>query len=316
MLTTRGVVTYTSKEDILNQFSQLSIFRMFAPEHTPIVLRKVIKSPLRKDNNPSFVLLGEENGTIVYYDFATGETGDCFDFAMEITGKSFKQILHSLSNRTNLPVKQIEQSSERRQDKSDFKFYNRRFNDLDKVFWESYNITRETLNVFNVTPVSFYLVNSSPIYPNTLCYKFKVGSRYKVYQPKNRVKYLGNTNKNSIQGYTQIDQLSDCLYIVSSLKEVMVMYELGYSAIAFNSESTLPKEEIMNYFKEIYDTIYVLYDWDESGRYFSELVSKKYGFINITSDKVQKTKDLSDFSKKYGLFELNKKIKNERNKIS
>lgn len=312
MYNTKQIITYVDKDDILSQFSQLAIFNHFSPSNVELNIKQLVNSPLREDKHPSFILLEGDNGVVYYYDFADGDTGDCFDFAMKITGKTFKEVLYSLAKKTTLPITKIKNSKIINQSKSEFYPYYRAFSYTDKQYWQSYHISRNTLDFFKVSSLTCYRINGKAVYPKK-AYLYKVGSRIKIYQPEDTPKFVGNTNKNSIQGYTQIDKMANELFIVSSLKEVMVMYELGFTAVAFNSESSLPKDYIIDYFKAIYDNIYILYDWDEGGYYLSDVASKKYNIPNITEKFIQKEKDLSDFVKENGLNKLKKLINNARN---
>ena len=56
-------------------------------------LKKAIRSPLRKDENPSFSIFQGEGGKWLWHDFATDESGDAVSFLMAMDSLDFKEAL-------------------------------------------------------------------------------------------------------------------------------------------------------------------------------------------------------------------------------
>lgn len=83
-------------ENLLSRLSKEAIFRAFI--NTPFTLEKPISSPLREDNNPSFVVFEGKRG-LMYYDFATGERGDCFQLVKELYKCNFDEALKIIATR-------------------------------------------------------------------------------------------------------------------------------------------------------------------------------------------------------------------------
>lgn len=307
MITTKHIIN--SKQDIYSNYSQLDIYNAFI--NTTLEVGKLTNSPLRQDNNPSFIIIPGQ--VLIYFDFSTGDTGDCVSFVMRRLGVTYSQAINLISKQFKHSDNKIKYFKEL--EKSTIKVWYRDWEIQDKIFWDSFHITKKTLLHLKVYPILRYKINKYLFEADQLSYCYNVGSRLKIYQPENKLyKFSGNTNQNSIFGYSQMDFSKKELYIVSSLKEVAIMYELGYAAIAPNSESSLFKKEIMDFIKSKYNDIYVLFDWDEAGINFSKRFCNYYGNLhNIIIEAEEK--DLSDYSRSFGLHNVNKLIKNGKNNL-
>tara|TARA_R110002020_G_scaffold85441_3_gene210912 strand:+ start:3703 stop:4647 length:945 start_codon:yes stop_codon:yes gene_type:complete len=310
---TKNVKPELTKEIVLSKINELDIFNLFSEEE--IYPNVTICSPLRIDNRPSFVVL-KSYKKLIWFDFKFGHTGDVFDFVMLKCKCNFKEALVKIIDRVNkgyTPIK-CEEDSISNYKKELISFYTP-FTEKDKEFWQSFNISRKTLTYFNCTAISKYTLDGYTFNSDNLAYKYKVGNRIKLYQPFSKdYKYFGNTNKNSIQGYEFMNFSKSDLYIVASYKEIMIMHELGFTAIAPNSESSLFKKEIMEYLHSKFTRIYVLFDWDDAGKAASLKYHNYYNNLELINiPKSTEEKDLSDYSKKYGLQETLKLIKKWQN---
>jgi DNA primase len=185
--------------EILLRVDELDIFSYYIPN---LELGRTINSPLRKDKRPSFVVFNSKatKRRILYKDFATGDTGSCFDLVMQMYGVNLigslkiidKDLNIGLSNGVAKPkrvmqhhYKPIEQSE------TIIEITSRKWNGReDKDFWSKYNIHASTLNKFGVYPIKYVWINgniitthknSNPIYG----YKFYKDSKitWKIYQP-------------------------------------------------------------------------------------------------------------------------------------
>ena len=126
------------------------------------------------------------------------------------------------------------------------------------------------------------------------------GSLYKVYMPKNLDKKFIKV-KNYIQGEDQLTYKSKYLIITSSLKDLMVFNKLGIQnieAVAPDSENTMINENKIDEFKEKYEKIIVLFDFDLPGQTAAEKYKNKY---NLDFILLPLEKDLSDSVKVHGI---------------
>ena len=168
--------------------------------------------------------------------------------------------------------------------------------------------------MFGVEPISHFWINNNRFTCKSISYAFRFKNRYKIYSPyEEKNKWLSNTRKTDIQGYNQLPYKGEHLIITSSLKDVMCLYELGYPAIALQSEMQIPEEKLISELKSRFTTIDVLYDNDfdketNPGQTVAKKICDLYGFKNICIPDEFKSKDPSDLVNKVGNFNELKNI--------
>ena len=92
----------------------------------------------------------------------------------------------------------------------------------------------------------------------------------------------------------------DLLVITKSLKDIMVLYEMGYCAVSPSSETTFIPEDILNDLKARFKKILILFDNDETGIKKAQEYSSKYNLIQFVIDNKFNAKDISDAVKLNG----------------
>jgi len=287
-----------------------------------VVFDKKIKSPLRNnDDNPSFIIY---SNNWVFVDFAYAK-GDWLNFVCYKYNLNYSQAITKIAsdfNLTNSAFNNIVENNNivitknsKTYNKKEFKIIYRNWNTNDKNFWLQFNISKKTLDFFNVKPIiGFWTTNKNSEWfffkTDYISYVYHIGSRIKIYQPlrtNDNFKFLGNTSKNSVQGYTQIDFLKPQLIITSSLKDVMVLYENGYQAIAPSSESTVISQTIIDF---LLDNLpentkpIIFYDWDDPGINLAKTHSAIYKIPFVIPNNYKellnlKIKDPSDHQKHF-----------------
>jgi len=299
---------FTSKniKHEIQKYSDFEIFKHYCPD---VSLSRNCQSPLRNDDSDaSFNLFYNRNGNLTFHDFGLGVSGNVFEFVKLLYGISYEDsVIRIYKDLKGVPHnKKI--VTRKTNTKSKFNYGLRKPLVKDKMFWKQYLNSLSTLNVGKVYPLNYFVINNNFFKPSN-AYLFKVGSRVKIYNPNNKPKYFGNTNSSSIQGWHMLNKNRKDLLLVSSMKEILVCYELGIQAIAPNAESVLIPPKIMNFLKFYWD-IEILYDWDKTGKTSALKHSAQY---NIKINKFQfdnvKAKDISDFRKLYGYSQLNDYVK-------
>lgn len=111
---------------------------------------------------------------------------------------------------------------------------------------------------------------------------------------------MSNCTINNIQGYAQLPENGDLLIITKSLKDVMTLYSLGYTAVSANSENTLIPLKVMNDLKQRFKRVIVFYDNDPSGKKGALDMHKTYDVPLMEIPISYKSKDISDFIRDYG----------------
>lgn len=298
------MVNFGSNTYNVDDLNQENLFRLIGPYDIycryigyKIPLGKAINSPLRKDDSPSFVV----NEKFLYFDFGTGEKGNCFTLVMRKFGCTYSEALNiinadfglgfrsrwvvggaqntespSLSPRAILAP--LTDSHYERLTPPEYitqerviRIKSRPLSDKDLLFWTTnYGVTEATLERFNVKSISHYWIddNCFSIPSTELAYAFRFAPyKYKIYRPtRDRKDHKWYSNASSIiQGLAQLRYSGEFLVITKALKDVMVLYELGIDAIAPQAESIMIPQETMSLLKKKYKTIYTLMDYDTAG---------------------------------------------------
>ena len=144
-------------------------------------------------------------------------------------------------------------------------------------------------------------------------YAYKVYNNFKIYKPLGDkfTKWRNNLTEYDIQGYAQLPKKGNLLIITKSLKDVMVLHEMGYFAVSPSSESTFIPETVLNDLKKRFKHILLCFDRDVPGVTNMRKVSLKTGLNGFLVHKSLKSKDISDAVKNNG-FNV---VKNWLNKV-
>ena len=303
---TKKIIDDITFNDIINETSEEAIYQYYLGKQ--IKINKPISSPFREDKNPSWSLYRGRK-YLRYMDFATGESGNVIDFVKKKEGLGYKKTLELIWNdlvingytaRTNPFIE--------KNNKTIIGIKRKNFTKTDDIYWKQFNISRNTLKKFNVTPIEKFWVNEveSPlIYDRSSpMYAYKVFDKFKIYRPysiEKKDKWRNNCNLYDLQGLEQLPKKGKLLIITKSLKDVMVLYEFGYTAIAPQSEqSNIPKSLLKN-LKERFEKITVFFDYDEGGLSGAKKLAKQHSIDYIFIDKfyldIYNIKDISDFTK-------------------
>lgn len=329
MYGTKNVKQLTIQE-ILKHITEYDIFKYYIGKSFKM---GTIRSPLRKDSQPSFDIYKSPNTVrkILFKDHGTGESGSCFDLVMHMYGLSFIGALRCIDydfglglNDKPFPRKELTKGYVGKASGVDvdkiqvfcsIKVKRRKWNgSVDKDFWSKYNITVSLLKKFNVDPIEALKVNDKWFrFKNNDCvYCYHFGDyTYKIYQPYNKdFKWLSNASADIIQGWNQLPKEGRLVVITKSLKDVIVLHSIGVPAIAPQSEGTIPSPEIISELKKRFKIVVSNYDYDYQGIVSANRMKKLYNIIPFMFTPEFGVKDVSDYVKKYGINSL-KIVKNE-----
>lgn len=300
--------------DVLLRLSEETIYSYYLDQN--INGHDAFKCCFHEDKTPSLRFKRMHSGKLIYNCFGCGNKGDIFTFVSNLHKipyqEAVKLIVDTFEGEKSDIIKYKPKVIETYKD-SDTKIHPffKHFDFEDIVYWNSFNISINTLKKFNVktcnkvfifgktNPVELSYVKNNPIFIYDLG-----GEKYKVYRPLNptkKGKFFSNANEFDIQGMNQLPDKGEKLIVTSSLKDVMVLSEIGYNAIAPQGEGINIPENVVDHLYACFNDIFVLYDSDEAGYKYSDKISKRYGFNPIHIPNEYNTKDISDFSKKFGL---------------
>lgn len=285
----------------------------------------IYNSPFRKDKNPSFgIYYSKRTKQLLFKDHGTGECGNVIKFVSLFTGKTeYNDILSDIVDKLNITnnTKLVSSKQYIQPTETVIGVVRQEFTDVDINYWKQFNISINTLKKFNVNSIKYYLCNG--IVKGTYkrenpMYAYKVYNNFKIYRPlaDKYTKWRNNLTDYDIQGYEQLPQKGDILFITKSMKDVMCLHEMGYPAVSPSSESTFLPKDALEQLKTRFKRIIILFDRDTAGVKRSRKLSRETGLEAMFINKKFKAKDVSDAVKANSFEEiknwLNETIKNYR----
>lgn len=285
----------------------------------------IYNSPFRKDKNPSFgIYYSKRTKQLLFKDHGTGECGNVIKFVSLFTGKTeYSDILSDIVDKLNITnnTKLVSSKQYIPPTETVIGVVRQEFTDVDINYWKQFNISINTLKKFNVNSIKYYLCNG--IVKGTYkrenpMYAYKVYNNFKIYRPlaDKYTKWRNNLTDYDIQGYEQLPQKGDILFITKSMKDVMCLHEMGYPAVSPSSESTFLPKDVLEQLKTRFKRIIILFDRDVAGVKRSRKLSRETGLEAIFINKKFKAKDVSDAVKANSFEEiknwLDETIKNYR----
>ena len=305
-----NITPVITKEYIMDRLDQVQILEYYLGIR---VQEKKVRSPLRKDNNPSCSFKANGKGVIYFKDWTQGFTGDWIKIIQYKYGLTYQHALEKCAEDFNLvkgknSIQVIARKQERikiEPKESNIEIKLRNWDVYDKQYWSQYGINRKTLNLYKVYPCEIVFYNKKIIYTRTkndlaYAYRFKE-SKYKIYIPKrNAFKWLSNFN--SWQGLEQLsNSFQRLLVITKSMKDVMCLKQFNLDACAPASEVIEPDEKIMVDLLNRFYKVVSFMDFDLTGIKMANQLYKKYKIIPmfLTNGRFGTydygAKDISDF---------------------
>lgn len=306
-----------SKNNILEKINSFDIFKKYVDNFDEV--GKKFCSSLREDKSPTccIVRIGDD---LRYRDFTETRSIDCFEYVCRKYNVNYYTALEMINLDFNLGLipnfiinytptasatYKVDITSLPKRS-TEIAIVRRNWNHLDKNFWnKKYQLSSKRLEEYNIFPISGFFLNGIYITAEPLSYAYYFGeaedgrSLYKIYQPFSKsLKWLTNCPQDYFQGEDQLPPSGDLLIITKSLKDVVVLKEAGYNAIAPQGETVLLTVEKVISLKERFTTIVFLYDNDSAGitavGNLSNLYNIPYFVFPIG------TKDASDFVEQHG----------------
>jgi hypothetical protein len=292
-----------------------------------------MRSLQNRDTNPSLCFYYKK-GKYLWKDFSSGSGGDAIKFVETHFSKYYSSAVELITHEYGKYL----DSGGSFQEPVDIEVVENKFSIKQETwstdylaFWSQFRISKETLSNFNVVPVSRYSItrivkgkdeNSvefTGTYYAYLSNEYGVAQIYRpntnILKPASGPKYI-TVEPRYMLGRDQLAFKHKTCIIVSGLKDLMAIYELGLSAeyVAGRSESALLLPEEMEFLKSKYDHILTFMDNDKAGiksmlRYETIYKLPYIRVVDLDNDlaKNNKIHDLNYLKGKYSLL-INKKI--------
>ena len=305
--------TFGILSDILAQLSDYDIFAYYMGNFT---VGKLYNSPLRVDDQiPSFAVFRGRRGNLMFKDHGSGLAGNAITFIKEYkhinTEAELEKELLRIIKATAPTSTRVATKDYKSIASANIGIVRQDFTPTDVAYWNQFGIKTSTLNKFQVFSIKYFLCNGivSGVYKETHpMYAYKVNDKFKIYRPLNTkyTKWRTNLTTEDIQGYAELPTGDrNILIITKSLKDVMVLYEMGYDAISPSSETTFIPDDVLEALRTKYKHILILYDRDKTGMMKAREYSKKYKLDAFFINKCFASKDISDAVQKNGFDTVN-----------
>lgn len=287
-------------------------------------------NPLRADKRPTASFYRARNGELVFKDFQTGFHGNFVDVVIEKFKCDYNKAVAIIANDFDIVKRPSLEKNEstvaydgtRIEASTDtlIQCEIREYTQQEKDWWADFGITEATLKKYHVFAVknlflnNAYLLTSSP---SSMVYGYYFGKQdgrelWKIYFPlKIQFRFLLNTNV--LQGAKQLPKEGDLVVVTKSMKDVMVLHELGIPAVAPQAESVIINTNQYKALKKRFKYVIFNGDWDRAGQHFmAESRRRFHGICLSFTNKLRDGKDISDYVKKYGMDSARELVKTLR----
>ena len=297
--------------DILNKVSESQILAFYLNIFN---LPKVIKSPLREDNKPSFGLY-TSNNKVYYKDFANSDSGGLFDLLQKLWHLTFPKVLEKIHKDIYLMTQDVKINTLKKEynKKNHIKSYNdsilnckiRDWRDYDITYWEHYGISLLWLQYAEIYPISHKIIiqgNKQYIFgADKYAYAFiehkENKETMKIYQPFSKnYKWINKHDKSIISLWTKLPKTGNIVCICSSVKDALCLWaNTNIPSIAIQGEGYLVSDTVIKELKQRFKHPCIMLDNDDVGLKDAEKLSNYTKFTNVILPPFKGGKDISDY---------------------
>lgn len=317
---------------VLNQVDDLLIYRHYLG---PFQLGRPIKSPFRRDSNPSFSITVNPNWLkLMWKDFGTGEVGDCFKLISKLFNLSYPEAIHRVACDFGLikgcrvvTKKQIEEARAFKEAFLEREFVidvdPRPMNQTELAYWAQYNISKEDLKANSIYALKSLWINKKFIYLKPglqFAYHFPAIDKFKIYSPQEKEwKWFGNVSAFQMEGVEKlVSSVYEPVIITKSRKDRIILSKLYPNVCSSQNEAetAIPKE-MDKKFESMYPSKYCWFDSDEPGKTANRKLNYRgYKWINVPNQYYDTLglKDPGDIIKHFGWEEGSKILNKEINR--
>lgn len=312
-----------TKEFLLSKNSEETYMRTYLK----IPVQKGLQiSPLRKDRKPTASFYRNSKGDLIFHDFGIGFHENFIGVVMHLYQCDYQKALNTIAEdfgyieKTTPSKVKVVIETEVIDEKQEtlIQIEKQHFTESELRWWKSFGISLETLRKFkvysckNIFLNGNYFCSSSSHNPIFGYYggKLNKAELWRIYFPRKKsFRFISNWNGRMIQGAKQLPKTGDLLVITKSMKDTMLLYELGIPAIAPCSEVMFLSKTQLDHLKCRFKNIVVFYDNDYAGVTSLNKIKKQYPELKyfIIPRKYQ-VKDVSDYCKKYGFNNLKSEV--------
>lgn len=294
----------------------------------PIDLNRLYVSPLRKDKNPTCSFYYTPAGILKFHDFGEEEQYSAVEVVMKLRDVNYGAAIRIIKQ--DLP--KINKADVQVVPREDITLYYSTTNMVPyHWYWNKYKISPQTLEKYRVEAgakiyrndkLYLYTTKDNPIF----IYNFPSGN-IKIYRPLSKdrkKKWYGNSNGQDIGGFLQLNQTGSVCLITSSMKDVMVLHELGIPAVCLNGEgygkhgdTKEVMARLIHNLSKRFRYLFFFMNNDEAGMQFNAQLARAH-FVSYMYIPIGYPKDISDYIERFGrrkTWKLMKKLIKNKVKI-
>lgn len=310
-------------DNIKERLTDYEIYAFYIGKFKPGVN---ISSPFRRDSTPSFHIYFQKD-ELRHVDYGNNSyAGNCIDFVQQLFDLDFKgainkiweDLLDDAGNKKH-PIKDIPEICKKW--KKIIQVSTRFFTPYELEYWNQYGLNSSDLHMHNVFSIEGLWIDKMyiPTDPDELRFGYLFEDYIKIYKPNNKEGYRFITNApiDYISGFNRVLKSAhrDIIIITKSLKDEMVLEKLlrGYTTNVCSIQAENIKslnESQINFFKTNFKQVILNFDNDTTGITVAKYYKDNYNLETIfVPNEYQDCKDFADVSKKYGMIEVFKILK-------
>lgn len=307
-----------TRENIFKMINEEDIYKYYYDAQFgdgKFQINKKLLSPFREESNPSIYFFMRNDDRIYWKDWgdAEGKVSDVFDYIQKLYNCNYFEALNYINKDLGLGLGKMNYSElenfikppcqNKTSAKKDISYNVRRFFIQDIKYWEKqYGIKLYQLEDYNIFPVSEVFLNGELIMINTgikpiYVYKLEEDT-FKIYAPYGPIKWLSNGGGKFIWGLDKIPKNGNILIMTKSLKDLIVYNNLGFYAIAFQTENFILDKNIYEDLYNRFNNLVLIYDNDDPGIKAAEKFKERFPKTNVLRlPKYKSCKDIADLRK-------------------
>lgn len=318
-------------EAVLAKITEYDIYKYYCP--VPFVLGRPFSSPLRHDENPSFVIkVSKDSGYIYHMDFVNPDhTGNSFQFVQQLFTHedsrhlNYNEALSKIDHDFQLGISPGTTQGDYKAITSKYEqpeelhlppfitIISRPFTSEELEHWNNYSIDITELKKYDIYSIRSLYVDgrrlTNPMNRLRFAYRYEYEGKelWKIYTPLVKkecgYKWFTNVPINVMEGLKNLVKGEKSI-IVKSRKDLITLRKFTpYVAACQNESPVAISQKNIEFLQRNQDNVYISFDSDEPGKRNSLFYTNLYNFKHLnTPDYLLPTiKDWSDWSKEQGL---------------
>lgn len=292
------------------------------------VKKGLLKSPLRHDARPTCAFYrNKKTGRLIFKDFSGAFAGDCVSVVMYKYNCTYMKALQIMANDFGIISNKhlekhkplIKYTNTKFEETTDaiIRAEIKNFEQYEYDWWAKFGISASTLKKFKVYSCKNVFLNGNLFHlykDKQLVFGYYGGiregiERWRMYFPMHRGKkcrFISNWKSFRLQGAHMLPKSGEFVVCTKSLKDVMVLYELGIPAIAPISENCFLSEAQYTKLSKKFKYIILFYDNDAPG--FKAMIKIRKQFPSVIPVWIPRNYDAKDISDFYAKYKHNKTV--------